>query len=97
MSAQTLSALGEPLVSAAATMSEIACSAMGAFERSSVGPTRPLESLGDGMLRFMRETLMFTPHTAGSFAPLTIPIRNIRTATTERADTLQIATTASAW
>lgn len=95
--AQTLSALGEPLVSAAATIDEIACPAMGAFERSSVGPIRPLEPLGDGTLRLTRDALTFTPHTAGSFAPLTIPMRQIRSATTERADTLQIATAAGAW
>lgn len=95
--ASTLAELGEPLMMAAAAVPEIACPAAGAFERSMVGPIHPMEPLGDGMLRITRDTLTFTPCTAGSFAPLTVPLRQIRSATTERADTLQIATTESAW
>lgn len=93
----TLAALGEPLVAAAATVPEIACPAACAFERSMVGPIRPLTPLGNGTLRITRDTLSFTPPEADSFAPLTIPMRQILSATTERADTLQIATATGAW
>lgn len=93
----TLAELGEPLLMAAATVPEITCRAAGAVERSMAGPIRPLAPLGDGTLRLTRDVLTFTPHVAGSFAPLTIPMRQILSATTERADTLQIATDAGAW
>ncbi len=61
------------------------------------GPIRTLEPLGNGTLRLTHETLTFTPDTAGSFAPRAISMWQIRSATTERADTLQIATAQEAW
>lgn len=94
---QTLAELGNPLVLAAPTIAEIACPATGAYERSMVGPIQPLEPVGDGTLHLTHETLTFTPHTVGLFTALTIPIRQIRSATTERADTLQIATAKMVW
>lgn len=94
---QTLAALGQCLVSVAATIPEIACPAQGFYERSLVGPIRPLQPLGAGTLRLSRETLTFTPSLTASFAPLTVPMRQIRSATTERADTLQVATRTMVW
>ena len=94
---QTLAELGAPLVTAAPTISEIGCPAAGACERSMIGPIRRMQPAGAGTLRFTREALTFTPDTAGSYAALTIPMRQIRSATTERADTLQIATAQEAW
>lgn len=93
----SLADLGRPLVSAAPTTADIACAADGRRERSMVGALRPLEPAGTGTLRLTREALTFTPDAAGSFAPLTIPMHQIHSATTERADTVQIATAHEVW
>lgn len=93
----TLAELNTPLMLAAPAIAEIACPAVGARERSMIGPIRPMESIGDGTLRLTHDALTFTPSTAGSFAALNIPMRLIRSATTERADTLQIATRDEVW
>lgn len=95
--AQTLAALGAPLLRAASTVAEVACHARGAYERSPFGPIRPLEPLGVGTLRLTREALTFTPDAPEAFAPLTIPLPAVRSATTERADTLQVATATGTW
>ncbi|HEU5347588.1 MAG TPA: 1-acyl-sn-glycerol-3-phosphate acyltransferase [Ktedonobacterales bacterium] len=94
---ETLAVLGEHLVLAAPTAAEIACFAAGSYERSPVGSIRPLEPVGVGTLRLTHEALTFMPHMSDSPAPLTIPMRRIRSATTERADTLQIATGKEVW
>ncbi len=94
---QTLAALAEPLFAAADTVPKINCAAQGAYERSLVGAIRPLDSLGAGTLHISCTELSFTPLVEGSFTPLHIPIGQIRSVTTERADTLQIATGESVW
>lgn len=94
---QTLAALAEPLFAAADTVPKIACAAQGAYERVLVGPIRPMDSLGAGTLHISHTALSFTPLAAGAFTPLHIPIERIRSVTTERADTLQIATGESVW
>lgn len=98
--AHTLATLGEPLLRAASTVAEITCPARGAYERSPLGPIRPLAPLGAGTLRMTRAALTFTPEppdAPGAFAPLSIPMREILSATTERADTLQVATATGTW
>lgn len=96
----TLAALGEPLLRTASTVTEIACPAWGAHERSPFGPIRPLTPLGAGTLRLTRAALTFSPESpdaSGAFAPLSIPMRDILSVTTERADTLQVATATGTW
>ena len=61
------------------------------------GPIRPLEPLGAGTLLLTPEALTFTPGAPGAFTPLTLPMRQIRSVTTERADTLQVATATGVW
>jgi len=94
---QTLADLGRPLMLAAPTNTEITCSAAAFHAGSLVGVIRPLESVGTGTLRLTHIELTFTPDTLGSLAPHTIPMRQIRSATTERADTLQVATGKEVW
>jgi 1-acyl-sn-glycerol-3-phosphate acyltransferase/isoprenylcysteine carboxyl methyltransferase (ICMT) family protein YpbQ len=53
------------------------------------GPIRPLEPLGNGQLHIDRTGLRF--------GELFLPIEAIRSATTERADTLQVATDEEMW
>lgn len=94
---QSLAELGEDIVSEASTIPEIACFASGYYERSLVGAIHPLEPMGTGTLRLTRSSLTFTPLRDELSTPLTIPMRQIRSVTTERADTLQIATRNEAW
>ena len=94
---KTLAELGQPLLDAVSTVPELTCAAMGFYERAMVGRIRSLTPVGAGTLRITPMALTFTPDTSGSFAPLTIPLREIRSATTERADTLQIATQTVVW
>lgn len=94
---RTLAELGAPLLAMASTVPEIACSARGAYESVMTGPIRPLEPLGAGTLLLTPEALTFTPSVPGSFTPITIPMRRIRSTTTERADTLQVATAQGVW
>jgi 1-acyl-sn-glycerol-3-phosphate acyltransferase len=63
--------------------------AKGAAERSVFGPIEPLVPLGEGRL-------VVTPR-AVSFGDLSIPLADVRTASTERADTLQLATATAMW
>lgn len=96
---QSLAALGQRLQTPAAlsAITEITCAAAGFVERSMIGAIQPLEPVGDGTLYITRSTLSFSLHAAGSTPSLTIPLRQIRSATTERADTLQIATAREVW
>ncbi len=94
---ETLAALGQRLMRAAPAISEIACSAQGYHEPSMTGPTLPLESLGIGTLSLTRTALSFTPQDAASSRLLIIPVDRIRSVSTERADTLQVATTVEMW
>ncbi|HZC06264.1 MAG TPA: 1-acyl-sn-glycerol-3-phosphate acyltransferase [Ktedonobacterales bacterium] len=94
---QTLATLGERLVAVAHSVPEITCDAQGAYERKPVGPIRPLEPIGAGSLHLSREALTFTPHAPSACAPVSIPMWRIRSVTTERADTLQVATATSVW
>lgn len=93
----TLAELGRPLVQAAPLLAEIVCTALGSSERLVVPGIRPLDPEGRGTLRLTRETLTFMPGTAGAFAPLTVAMQQIQSATTERADTVQIATAREVW
>ena len=94
---QTLATLGARLVAVAHSVPEISCDAQGARERTSVGPIRPLEPIGAGSLHLSREALTFTPHAPSPCAPVSIPMWQIRSVTTERADTLQVATATAVW
>jgi 1-acyl-sn-glycerol-3-phosphate acyltransferase len=95
--ALTLAELGRPLVAAAPTIAEITCSAAAFHAGSLLGAIRPLEPVGAGTLRLTHTELIFTPDAPGSLAPHTISMRRIRSATTERADTLQVATDKELW
>jgi hypothetical protein len=53
------------------------------------GPIAPLEPLGDGDLEVGPDGLRF--------GDLRVPLDRIRTLTTERADTLQVATAEAMW
>lgn len=53
------------------------------------GPVRPLEPLGEGNLRLDCSGL--------AFDGLSLPLADIRSVTTERADTLQVATSSAMW
>lgn len=64
-------------------------SARGFVEESFIGPARRLAPLGRGALRIDRIGV--------TFQGTTLPIAEIRSVTTERADTLQVATAASMW
>ena len=61
----------------------------GAVERAVVGPIEPLVPLGEGRL-------VVTPE-AVSFSDLSIPLASLRTTSTERTDTLQLATASEMW
>ena len=63
--------------------------ARGGYERSVTGPTEPLATLGDGRL--------VVSSIAVSFGNLSIPLASLRTTSTERADTLQLATASAMW
>jgi len=63
--------------------------AEGAHERSVYAAIGPLAPLGE-------DQLVITPR-AVSFGELTIPLASLRTTSTERADTLQIATVSAMW
>ena len=63
--------------------------ARGYVERSMSGPIRPLDPLGEGELRIDACGL--------SFDGLNVPPVDIRSVTSERADTLQVATAAGMW
>ena len=58
-------------------------------ERSLFGPIEPLQSLGEGTVRFTPDMI--------SFGELRIPIAAVRSVSTERADTLQVATRDGMW
>lgn len=94
---QSLADLGERLVSVVTSGAEIRCPADGFTERSQTGPIRPMESIGAGELLLTPSTLKFTPREAGSLSRLTVPMESIRSVTTERADTLQVATRMGVW
>lgn len=84
----TLAELAQPVWEAAEAAS-LAVAARGAFERSMAGPIRPLVPLGEGRL-------VVTPQVV-SFQDLSIPLASLRSSSTERADTLQLATSRGMW
>ena len=63
--------------------------ATGGTERSLRGPIEPLVPLGQGRL-------VITPE-AVTFRDVSIPLASVRTTSTERADTLQLATASAMW
>jgi hypothetical protein len=85
----SLASLGRPLVARAGLETRLACRAVGYVERACTGPILPLVSLGEGLL-------VLTPTTI-TFGDLAIPVSALRSATTERADTLQLATATAMW
>jgi 1-acyl-sn-glycerol-3-phosphate acyltransferase len=92
-----LAELGQPLVAGDPLIPEIVCAASARCERLMMSVIQPLAPAGVGMLRLSRETLTFAPNPGSAFGSLTILLRDIRSATTERADTLQVATTQTVW
>lgn len=86
--AMTLAELARPVWHAAES-DALEARARGAHERSVYAPIGPLVPLGEGKL-------VITPR-ALSFGALSIPLTSLRTTSTERTDTLQIATDSAMW
>lgn len=63
--------------------------AQASVEAPGSGPLRPLTPLGDGLLRIDETGLMFDE--------VSLPLSEIRSVTTERSDTLQVATRKAMW
>jgi 1-acyl-sn-glycerol-3-phosphate acyltransferase len=85
---RTLAAWARP-VWAATESNPLEVDATGWRERSMYGPIEPLLPLGFGALVIDGETLRF--------GELTLPLTDVRSTSTERADTLQVATREGMW
>ncbi|MCA9666464.1 MAG: 1-acyl-sn-glycerol-3-phosphate acyltransferase [Myxococcales bacterium] len=85
----TLAELAQPVWQAAETQ-PLRCRARGAREVSMYGPLRPLCELGESELVVGRDGVRFG-------GALVVPIAQIRSVSTERADTLQVATCEQMW
>jgi 1-acyl-sn-glycerol-3-phosphate acyltransferase len=86
---RTLASLALPSFEGAAAGVPIRCRAHGFHEADIFGPIRALEPLGEELLEILPDAI--------AFGTLRVPMASIRTATTERADTLQIATSTEMW
>jgi 1-acyl-sn-glycerol-3-phosphate acyltransferase len=85
----TLAELGQALLVHVAEAESLSDTAIGYYEADSYGVIKPLQQLSANTLTLSRKGI--------SFAGLELPLETLRSVTTERADTLQVATSRSMW
>lgn len=85
----TLAELGHKLLESMAKVETLTDIATGFHEADTTGPIKPLQAIPSNTLAISRRGL--------TFGELEIPLHTLRSITTERADTLQVATSKSMW